>query len=379
MNKGIQKVTMERFIRKKDFLLNEIRRKIVSGEYPHGEKLPSEPEFAAQLNVARGTLRKTLNVLEDEGLLVRISSKGTFVNYPAPQNRKKILVLLKDSAQEDISYQSHYELPAMQDAARELGLTLQVCSISFVANQKPEEAAASLKNSGEFLGAVIFDGLYTGKESYVKALQLSGLPVVMAGCQPGDCRTTGFAGVRTDTRKAWQDGLQTLMNDGHRRIAVFYDNWIPGSNLNIAEGIARLEALGIYSPELMCSCKLDYYEIQRELKRLMSLNTPPTAIMCRSDFYAIFAERAAKELNIAIPEELAIMGYSGIPGGTLLSPSLSTVDKHYDVIGHKAVELLARSDRWFGKNDVAVPELVIPHNVVIRQSTAIKRVEALFA
>ena len=78
-----------------------------------------------------------------------------------------------------------------------------------------------------------------------------------------------------------------------------------------------------------------------------------------------------------MPERLSVMGYCGYPGGRFLTPPLSTVDLHYDAIGRKVVEVLARADRWFGRKNVAVPEIIMPHDVVMRESTMVKRVEPL--
>ena len=65
---------------KKDVLLRELRGRILGGHYAHGEKLPVEVHLAEELSVSRDTLRAALKQLETEGLLVRIRSKGTFVN-----------------------------------------------------------------------------------------------------------------------------------------------------------------------------------------------------------------------------------------------------------------------------------------------------------
>ena len=137
-------------------------------------------------------------------------------------------MLLKPFAENDASYQSHYLMPAMQQTAQEYGMSLELCPRTYIDDQNLEDAVATLRNDRELGGCVIFEGLYTGEENYIRALQRSGFPVVMAVCHPGDVQTTGFAGVRVDSKKAWQDGVLALKEAGHRRIAFFHPNWIQG-------------------------------------------------------------------------------------------------------------------------------------------------------
>jgi GntR family transcriptional regulator len=47
--------------------------------YPPGSRLPGERELAARLGVSRSTLRKTLDQLEDRGVLERSPQRGWFV------------------------------------------------------------------------------------------------------------------------------------------------------------------------------------------------------------------------------------------------------------------------------------------------------------
>jgi GntR family transcriptional regulator len=54
-------------------------RQIKAGYWREGERLPTESELAQQLQVAVGTLRKALALLEDSGVLARIQGSGTYV------------------------------------------------------------------------------------------------------------------------------------------------------------------------------------------------------------------------------------------------------------------------------------------------------------
>lgn len=61
------------------------RNRIASGVWPVGGRIPNVDELAAEFNVARGTMREALGLLEQEGLLERMRAKGTFVRS-APQD-----------------------------------------------------------------------------------------------------------------------------------------------------------------------------------------------------------------------------------------------------------------------------------------------------
>ncbi|MGA8048256.1 MAG: GntR family transcriptional regulator [Dermatophilaceae bacterium] len=56
-----------------------LRERIASGDWPEHYRLPSEPDLARQLGVSRGTLRRAVRTLVDEGLLVQTRGRGTFV------------------------------------------------------------------------------------------------------------------------------------------------------------------------------------------------------------------------------------------------------------------------------------------------------------
>lgn len=75
-------------IRKKslsDSVVDSLRKLISDKAFGAEGKLPPEEELARQLFVSRITVRKALTDLEQEGLLLRIHGRGTFVNPAARQ------------------------------------------------------------------------------------------------------------------------------------------------------------------------------------------------------------------------------------------------------------------------------------------------------
>ncbi|MGC9670977.1 GntR family transcriptional regulator [Planosporangium sp. 12N6] len=57
----------------------DLRRRIVTGALPPGAGLPSERELGEQYNASRGTIRRALGILVNEGLVTSRSGLGHFV------------------------------------------------------------------------------------------------------------------------------------------------------------------------------------------------------------------------------------------------------------------------------------------------------------
>jgi GntR family transcriptional regulator len=77
----------------KSLILNSLR----AGEWKPGEAIPSEMELAAQFRVSQGTVRKAIDELAADNLLVRRQGKGTFVATHAEQQvRYRFLKLMPD-------------------------------------------------------------------------------------------------------------------------------------------------------------------------------------------------------------------------------------------------------------------------------------------
>ncbi len=63
-----------------------ILQSLQSGEWKPGEAIPSEMDLAARYRVSQGTVRKAIDELSAENLVVRRQGKGTFVATHAEQH-----------------------------------------------------------------------------------------------------------------------------------------------------------------------------------------------------------------------------------------------------------------------------------------------------
>jgi GntR family transcriptional regulator len=68
-------------------LADILREMITSGELEPRSPLPSESYLQQEQGVARGTVRQAMGILRDEGLVVTISGRGTFVTVRDPDGQ----------------------------------------------------------------------------------------------------------------------------------------------------------------------------------------------------------------------------------------------------------------------------------------------------
>ena len=103
-----------------------LMRSLGQGEWKAGEALPAEPELAQRFKVSQGTVRKALDALTAEGLLVRRQGKGTFVaTHAEAQVQYRFLRLMPDSGPREAMQRRFLDfrrLRAPADIARALDL-----------------------------------------------------------------------------------------------------------------------------------------------------------------------------------------------------------------------------------------------------------------
>lgn len=104
-------------------------KSLQAGEWKTGEAIPSEMEFAARFRVSQGTVRKAIDELASDNLLVRRQGKGTFVATHAEQHLQyRFLKLIPDNGDPNRDGAAHRAIVdcrrvrAAAETARILGL-----------------------------------------------------------------------------------------------------------------------------------------------------------------------------------------------------------------------------------------------------------------
>jgi LacI family transcriptional regulator len=162
-----------------------------------------------------------------------------------------------------------------------------------------------------------------------------------------------------------------LLDLGHRRIGLIAGPAYASSSRGRVEGYreAMAEAGVEVDPAWIVESTFGIDSGAEAAEALMKLPQPPTAIFAVNDNTAIGAFSALRRLDLAIPEDISLVGYNDIPLVSRLSTPLTSVRVPFDQIAGAALDLLSNGPS--GNQDrirVATPTL-IP-----RRSTAAPRV-----
>ncbi len=187
------------------------------------------------------------------------------------------------------------------------------------------------------------------------------VPLVLLGEHDG---TAGVDHVAIDNVAAAREATGHLLRAGRRRVAAL---GIQPRSLN-ATARQRLtgyrEALAAAGVPAVPELEVPVRRLHRAdghaaMLDLLELPEPPDAVFCFTDELALGALRAAADRGIAVPDELALVGFDDIEDGRYSVPALTTVSPDKDRIAELALDRLTQPT-------TAPRSIVAPHRLIVR-------------
>ena len=226
-------------------------------------------------------------------------------------------------------------------------------------------------------GLIIATRATTVGDQAIATIVRQGIPLLTIG------RT--LPGVKVDTISADDfqgafDLTAYLAAAGHRRIAFLGISAEDAGKLHRFGGFASaMEQAGLVVQKQYVTgpTNAPAFSTQEDgflgMRKLAALKRPPTAVFARNDFTAIGALRAAYELGLRIPEDIAVAGFDNIPLAAYTSPPLTTVAQPIREQGELAAHMLVQAIE--GESGSSSRQHIMPCELIVRQSTAGTRKE----
>ena len=105
------------------------------------------------------------------------------------------------------------------------------------------------------------------------------------------------------------------------------------------------------------------------LPALLQLPHRPTAVFCYNDMTAVGLMRAAREMNVSIPQDLAVVGFDNIPLASYVEPALTTVAQPKGEMGQRAAEMVLELVLQGGQGGGVVSNVVVQGELIVRESS----------
>lgn len=175
--------------------------------------------------------------------------------------------------------------------------------------------------------------------------------------------------VDNDNVLATQEATEYLINLGHKNIAYLGSdgNFMFTSDRKAGFQLALINHGLPINPENI----IEFPEIPEEdttaIRRLLSRQDRPTAILVSDDIFALALERVCIDVGLSIPEDLSILSFNNSLFARLTSPQLTSMDINSVQLG---IEAASQVINHIENPNLLATKIVVPHKLVERHSCA---------
>ncbi len=339
----------------------DLRQLIFSEDSHTGDKLPSENVLAARYNVSRQTIRKALEILEQEGYIYAVHGSGRYISERTihRKNSKNIAVIL--------TYLSDYIFPKVISGIDDV---LSENGYSIILKHTNNSRSGEIKCLEELLTKDV-DGIIiepSKSNMFLKHMSLFNrldeyeIPYVFIQGRYESMRDKVH--ILMDDEKGAYLLTKHLIDTGHKNIyGIFKSDDSQGQDRHKGYAKALSEAGMVYDPDKV----IWYFTEDRKvhpytsLKNMIKQKKPIDAVVCYNDQIAVHAIKAIEETGLKVPDDISITGYDNSRYSTIADLTLTTIVHPQERLGEIAAKTLLKMIRGEDVNPCVIiePELII--------------------
>jgi LacI family transcriptional regulator len=245
---------------------------------------------------------------------------------------------------------------AIEDVAFARGYSLLLGNSSDDATREFEQIRAFLDRQVDALMLISVRA-----DPDLSVLKRSGTPAVLIDRASA---TVTVPTVSVDNAAGASAATRHLIEHGHRRIGcITGPGHLPAVRDRLTGYTRALDDHGIHrAHELVHSAPFTRTGGLAAARVLLTLTAPPTALFVASDLQAVGALRAAVELGLKVPRDLAVVSFDGTQESLYADPSLTAIRQPVEQIARRAIDQLLPGD------DAGEPHTVLSAELVVRES-----------
>ncbi|MFJ9691657.1 LacI family DNA-binding transcriptional regulator [Kitasatospora sp. NPDC101183] len=250
---------------------------------------------------------------------------------------------------------------AVEQAAAEHGRLLLIGNSDYADEREAHYIRAFLGMQVDGLILVTQDPSTPGLSGFDA---VDGTPVVLLHHRT---ETPNGVAVVADDEGGARDVVRHLLGHGHTEVHCFGGTFslspLDPVTCRTAGWAAAMAEAGLGTDGLLTGAPFDRVRAHTEALALLARPDRPSAVFCATDDQAIGLLRAADDLGIRVPEDLAVAGFDDIAEAVIAGPALTTVTTAQDEMARAALELVLG-----GAQQRAAGVRTFPAKVVLRRS-----------
>jgi LacI family transcriptional regulator len=247
---------------------------------------------------------------------------------------------------------------AIQEAAREAGYMTLMAASSHQTNVERQQVEVMMQR--QIAGLIVIP---TGRENdYFLNARASGLPIVSLD-RP--LENVDADAVLVDNREASVKLVQHLIGHGYEDILCIMDEFRMFTDQERLSGYMQAMREAKLQTRV-CMVGPISGSVAEQLPAILASESRPTAIFAASDLLTVQVLRELQNMNIMIPQEIALAVFDDFDAATLITPQVTVVRQPVADLGRKAVSLLLQ--RIEGDSAVPASHVVLRTELVIRAS-----------
>ncbi len=248
----------------------------------------------------------------------------------------------------------------VEERAREAGYNLLLVNTNEDKNY--EEETMNLLYSKMVDGVILSPT--TNDVGYIKPFLDNNFPIVLVNRQDYNIKNTPR--VTGDNYQTGYDATKHLLSHGHRDIGFIYATRNVTTTDDRIQGY--IDALKDYDiPFQESYLESGYATVNggiNAVKSLLNREANITALFIQNDLMTMGAISKLKELNIHIPNDIAIVGFGDFPSSTIIDPPVTNIILPPDTIGKTAFDVLLNKVN----NPDYMKNIELPPTLIVRNS-----------
>jgi len=230
----------------------------------------------------------------------------------------------------------------------------------------PKKVMQTLKTFNEQrVDGILFTSDYLTDEYYRYIERMQAQVVLVAT----EAENHNLPFVKVNDFNASFAAVDYLIQKGHTKIGM-----LSGPLSDPMAGASRIEGykqalakanLETIDSNIVYQTDFSFKEGKENFVKLLDAHPDITAIFAASDELAIGALKMALEMNIAVPEDVSIIGYDNLLMAEMVWPGLTTLAQPLQQMGYEATKMLVQA---IDAKETSDKQMYIPYEIIERET-----------